>query len=229
MAAVQGEGGRGRLRGAGAELRTDADGLVHSVQGLLLSTHGRCPDEGPAADARQALKVLRAGAGHEKEPAAPVPDADAVAAGPPRDTVPRAGPRLLLDAAHGFTLAASRHALCAAGTRLELAAGERLGMHAGADLLLLGAAGLRLHVHRMGLRLLAAAGALHLHACDGPLLAAARGGLCLRSAGDLRVRAARGIVLGGGGSFVRLDPGGIDYGSPGPLLQRGAPACLGLR
>ncbi len=189
MARVQGEGGRGEPRGAGAELRTDADGLLHSVQGMLLSSHGRGPEEGSAADA----------------------------------------PRLLLDGADGFALAAARHVQCAAGTRLDLRAGKHLGLHAGGDLLLLGAAGLRVHAHRMGLRLLAAAGALHLHACDGALLAAASDGLCLRSAGDLRVRAARGILLGGGGSFVRLEPGGIDYGSPGPLIQRGAPPCLGLR
>ncbi len=226
----RGEGGRGELRGVGAELRTDADGLLHSVQGLLLSTHRRCPDEGRAADASEALGVLRTVARRAKPSAAPAADAaDAAVAGPPHAASARARPQLLLDAADGFALAASRHAQCAAGTRLALAAGQGLGMHAGADLLLQGATGLRLHVHRMGLRLLAATGALHLHACGGALLAGARDSLSLRSAGDLRVRAARGILLAGGGSFVRLDPGGIEYGSPGGLLQRGAPPCLGLR
>ncbi len=231
---LDGEGGRGGLRGAGAELRTDADGLLHSGRALLLSTHRRCPDQGRADDARAALRVLRTGVARTKEAAAQAPDPQAPDPqapdpGPPEAAFARAGPQLLLDGADGFALTASVHAQCAAGTRLDLAAAGRLGMHAGGDLLLLGAAGLRAHVHRMGLRLLAAAGALHLHACDGQLLAAARHRLCLRSAGDLRVRAPRGVLLAGGGSFVRLETGGIDYASPGPLLQRGAPPCLGLR
>ncbi|WP_026284855.1 type VI secretion system Vgr family protein [Thiomonas sp. FB-6] len=241
VARVEGEGGRGELRGVGAELRTDADGLLHSVQGMLLGSHGRLPDESPAADASEALRGLheaalwRADALAAARSAGLDVPADAATDAPtdapksaPTDAqgFPQAGPELLLDGADGLTLAASRHAQFGAGAGFDLQAGERLGLHAGADLLAVAAQGLRVHVHRAGLRLLAASGELHVHACDGALLALARDQLCLRSAADLRVRAELGIVLGGGPSFVRLDAAGIDYGSPGPLLQRGAAPSL---
>ncbi len=229
IARVEGEAGRRELRGVGGELHTEAQGLLHSVQGMLLGTHGREPHDGAAADAAEALRGLESaarwrgealeaarGAGMDLEA-----DVQSGTRGP-QQAFPRAAPELLLDGADGIALTATRHAQLGAAQDLDLMSGDRLGLHAGADLLALAAAGLRVHVHRIGLRLAAAAGPLHLQACDGPLLAAARDRLSLRSASDLRVRAARGIVLAGGGSFVRLAEGGIDYGSPGSLVQRGA-------
>ena len=236
VARVEGEAGRSELRGVGGELHTEAQGLLHSVQGMLLGTHAREAHAGAAADAAEALRGLESAArwrGEALEDARGAGMDLEVEAQPgtrgAEQTFPRAAPELLLDGADGISLVATRHAQLGAARDLDLMSGERLGLHAAADLLALAAAGLRVHVHRIGLRLAAAAGPLHLHACDGPLLAAARDRLSLRSASDLRVRAARGIVLAGAGSFVRLADGGIDYGSPGSLVQRGAaPRMLGV-
>ncbi len=229
IARVEGEAGRGEVRGVGGELHTEAQGLLHSVQGMLLGTHGRAPHDGAAADAAEALRGLESAARWRRQALEAARgaglDLELEAQSGTRGSAqafPRAAPELLLDGADGIALAATRHGQLGAARDLDLMSGDRLGLHAGADLLALAAAGLRVHVHRIGLRLAAAAGPLHLHACDGPLLAAARDRLSLRSASDLRVRAARGIVLAGGGSFVRLADGGIDYGSPGSLAQRGA-------
>ena len=122
---------------------------------------------------------------------------------------------LLLGGADGFTLGSDASTQLHAGARLGLSAGAQLGVCAGTDLLAGGAGGLRMIAHRLGMRLLAAAGPLHLHACAGALQAGARDGLLLQSDGDMHLRARKGIVLYGGGSFLRLSEDGIHYGGPG--------------
>ncbi|MGN6087538.1 type VI secretion system Vgr family protein [Trinickia sp.] len=227
--------GRGKSRGYGAELRTDAALVARAAQGLMLTTYARTAASGGLLDRNEMLELLDqfgelfAAMGdyahqHGLE-------------GPDKTGLDRLGQKLkqwrsepgandgdmMAFAARGgaghFTPktygvfagenvdhAAAKHIQMTAGARLHASARERMEFNAGA-----------------GLKATAAHGPMQLEAHDDSIRLAAQKAVEMESMTDvIRLSANKAIELQCGGAVIRIADGNIEIHAPGGVTYKGS-------
>ncbi len=229
------DSGRGKSRGYGAELRTDAALVARAAQGLMLTTYARTAASGGLLDRTEMLELLD----HFGELFTAMGDYahQHGLQGPDKAGLDRLGQKLkqwssepgandgdmMAFAARGgsghFTPkthavfagenvdhAAAKHIQMTAGARLHASAREQVELNAGA-----------------GLKATAAHGPMQLEAHDDVIRMAAQKAVEVQSLTDvIRLAASKAIELQCGGAVIRIADGNIEIHAPGGITYKGS-------
>ncbi|HAV1831595.1 TPA: type VI secretion system tip protein VgrG [Enterobacter hormaechei subsp. steigerwaltii] len=210
---------RNEVRGTGFELRTDEYGVIRVAKGLLVTTDGQAKAEGDVLNRDEALREIEAGL-HRLQILA---DAEKQALALEADVASQMAMfnerlKSLNEVVH-FT--APEGMAFTSGEHLQFAAGENIAINAGGDFSS-GAMENTAILAGEQLGLFARSGTLSLISDQGPILGQAQNGamhlsaaqkLSISSMSDMLFAGKKRVTLIGGGSYLKIEAGGIEYGT----------------
>lgn len=215
-----------KTRGKGFELRTDEHGVIRVAKGLFITADGQQKAQGEALDRETALKEidiclqqlqqLEVAAGQAQALKADIDSQIAMF----ETRLKPLNETLLFSAPEGMALTSGEH--------LQMTATKNAAINAGGDISL-GVTGSMTALAGENLGLFARTGQLSLKASEGPVEMQAQNGrmqlfarkkLTLTSVSDIAFAGKKRITLIGGGSYLRLAAGKIEYGTTGTYLRR---------
>jgi type VI secretion system Vgr family protein len=217
---------QGKPRGQGAELRTDGHGVIRAGKGLFVSADAQPKAQGEALDMdaaleeidrlNQQLQQLEMAAEQAQALKADVDSQIAMF----EQRLKPLNEALLMSAPEGMALTSGEH--------LQLAASKNVAINAGGDI----SAGVMGNMTALAgekLGLFARTGPLSLKASEGPVEVQAQNAnmrlfaekkLTMSSASDISFAGKKRITLIGGGSYLRLEAGKIEYGTTAMYLRK---------
>lgn len=213
-------------RGAGTELRTDEYGAIRAGKGLFISADGQAKAQGEVLDMSAALREiaqLQAQVAQLERAAEQALALQADIESQRAMFAERLTPlnqALLLSAPEGMAFASGEH--------MQLAAAKNVAMNAGGDI----SAGVMGNMTALAgerLGLFARSGPLSLKSSEGPVEVQAQNGemqlfaqkrLTMTSTDDILFAGKKRVTLIGGGSYLKLEAGRIEYGTVGNYIRR---------
>ena len=215
--------GKRQPRGQGAELRTDGHGAIRAGSGMFISADTQPRAQGQMLEMSAATSRLQQ-AGDQLESLSK--DAQTANADPAdvqaqlslmREQLDQLKASvLLLSAPQGIALTSGNHLQLAAQNNLMLNAGGQADISVVKRLFMGVGQGLSLFVRKLGIKLIANQGAVSIQAQNDTLQLMARHGLEITSTEDeIHITAKKKIILNAGGSYITLDPNGIESGTLG--------------
>ncbi len=217
---------QGQRRGTGAELRTDERGVIRAGKGLFFSADAQPKAQGEALDRDAALQEIDRLNRQLQQLEIAAEQAQALKADVDSQIqmfAQRLKPlneALLMSAPEGMALTSGEH--------LQMAATKNVALNAGGDISA-GVMGSMTALAGEKLGLFARTGQLSLKASEGPVEVQAQNAslrlfaekkLTVSSAGDISFAGKKRITLIGGGSYLRLEAGKIEYGTTAMYLRR---------
>lgn len=230
--------GRQDKRGEGFELRTDGCGAVRAARGLALVTDARPDARGHQMDIGESIERLALANqlhstqgdlalhhGSDGEHAALAQSLARQHDALRGDSQPLgefSQPHLLLASPSGIVATTTATTHWHSGEDVAVTAGRHVSMAAGKSLMATIAHGLRIFVHRLGMRLVAASGPIDIEAQDGNINVTAAGDIHLKATkgGRIILEADTEIVQKVGTAYVRITPEGIVEGMRGARTIR---------
>lgn len=224
--------GHKEKRGDGFELRTDGHGVVRAAQGLLMTTEARTGATGSVkAMAATEMRLAQAHWQHdalaelaqqhdEKNTGAQARTAKALEnqngsiKGGSGELPELTAPHVVLSSAAGIAATATRSIHIASGEHVAVTSGGNLSVATQDGLFASVRQGLRLFVHKVGMRLIAASGDIDIQALTNSIRLLAKLNITL-DAERITITAKEEIVLNGAGSYMKLNGGGIEKGTKG--------------
>ncbi|WP_256852683.1 type VI secretion system Vgr family protein [Pantoea sp. Fr+CA_20] len=207
-------------RGTGFELRTDEYGVIRVAKGLLITADGQAKAEGDVLSMNEALREIENG--YKRLERLADAERQALALGADvASQIAMFNKRLkpLNEVIH-FT--APEGVAFTSDAHLQLAATDNIALNAGGDI----STGSMKNTAIMAgkqLGLFAQNGKLSLISDQGPVLVQAQNDalhlsaaqkLSISSMSDILFAGKKKVTLIGGGSYVRIEAGGIEYGTP---------------
>ncbi|MEW5291516.1 type VI secretion system tip protein VgrG [Erwinia papayae] len=206
-------------RGSGFELRTDEFGVIRVAKGLLITAEGQVKAEGDVLSMDEALREIEAGHQHLERLVNAERQALALEADIARQ-IAMFNERLkpLNEVIH-FT--APEGMAFTSGEHLQLAAADNVAINAGGDIstgslgntAVLAGQSLGLFAQNGKLSFISDQGAVQVQAQNGGLHISAAQKLSISSMSDMLFAGKKKVTLIGGGSYVRIEAGGIEYGT----------------
>ncbi|WP_370600683.1 type VI secretion system Vgr family protein [Pseudomonas nitroreducens] len=217
-------------RGEGFELRTDGWGAIRSGKGVFISADEQPRAQGQVLAMQEAVARLEQ-AGDEMQKLST--DAETAKADPAdvqaqltllREHVDQLKQSVaLLSAPQGIALTSGHHLQLAAQRNLMLNAGNEADVSVVKRLFIGVGEGLSLFVRKLGMKLIANQGAVRLQAQNDRMELLARQALDIVSTEDeVHITARKKIVLNAGGTYITLDPNGIESGTQGDYNVKSA-------
>ncbi|WP_097513102.1 type VI secretion system Vgr family protein [Escherichia coli] len=217
---------QGQLRGKGTELRTDEWGTLRAGKGLFVAADAQAKAQGEALDMDAALKEIDRLNQQLQQLEIAAERAQALKADIDSQRqmfelrLKLLNEAVLFSAPEGIALTS--------GENMQLAAGQNLAVNAGGDIStgtmgnLTALAGERLGLFaRTGqLSLKSGEGAVEVQTQNGSMRLFAEKKLTLSSASDISFAGKKRITLIGGGSYLRLEAGKIEYGTAATCMRR---------
>jgi len=231
---------QGQRRGTGSELRTDEHGVIRAGKGLFVSADAQAKARGEALDRDAALKEIDRLNQQLQQLEMAAEQAQALKADVDsqiemfEQRLKPLNEALLMSAPEGIALTSGEH--------LQMTAAKNVAVNAGGDISL-GVMGNMTALAGENLGLFARTGQLSLKSGEGPVDIQAQNAamrlfaekkLTMSSAGDISFAGKKRITLIGGGSYLRLEAGKIEYGTLATYLRRtkrtmaAAPASMPL-
>ena len=231
---------KGQCRGQGTELRTDEHGVIRAGKGLFVSADAQAKAQGEALDRDAALKEIDQLNQQLQQLEIAAEQAQALKADVDsqiqmfEQRLKPLNEALLMSAPEGMALTSGEH--------LQMTASKNVAINAGGDI----SAGVMGNMTALAgekLGLFAREGQLSLKASEGPVDVQAQNAgmrlfaekkLTMSSASDISFAGKKRITLTGGGSYLRLEAGKIEYGTTAMYLRRtkrtmaAAPATMPL-
>ncbi|MCH9289182.1 type VI secretion system tip protein VgrG [Klebsiella quasipneumoniae] len=213
-------------RGTGTELRTDEHGVIRAGKGLFVSADMQAKAQGGVLEMSAALKEIDRLNQQLQQLEIAAEQAQALKADVDsqiRMFEQRLKPlnkALLMSAPEGMALTSGEH--------LQLAAGKNVAISAGGDIST-GVMGNMTALAGEKLGLFARTGQLSLKSGEGPVEAQAQNAsmrlfakkkLTLSSASDISFAGKKRITLIGGGSYLRLEAGKVEYGTTATYIRK---------
>ncbi|HDR2614685.1 TPA: type VI secretion system tip protein VgrG [Enterobacter ludwigii] len=217
---------QGKSRGTGSELRTDEHGVIRAGKGLFVSADAQAKAQGEVLDMSAALQEIDRLNQQLQQLEMAAEQAQALKADvdsqvqmfeqrlkPLNETV-------LFSAPEGMALTS--------GEDMQLAAARNVVVNAGGDISV-GTMGNLTALAGEKLGLFARAGQLSVKSGEGPIDIQAQNAslrlfagkkLTLSSANDISLAGKKRITLIGGGSYLRLEAGKIEYGTTASYLRK---------
>ncbi len=217
---------QGQRRGQGTELRTDEHGVIRAGKGLFVSADAQPEAQGEALDRDAALKEIDRLNRQLQQLEIAAEQAQALKADVDsqiqmfEQRLKPLNEALLMSAPEGMALTSGEH--------LQMAATKNLALNAGGDI----SAGVMGNMTALAgekLGLFARTGQLSLKASEGPVEVQAQNAamrlfaqkkLTVSSAGDITFAGKKRITLIGGGSYLRLEAGKIEYGTTATYIRK---------
>ncbi|QIM44397.1 type VI secretion system Vgr family protein [Leclercia adecarboxylata] len=217
---------QGQPRGQGTELRTDEHGVIRAGKGLFVSADAQPKAQGEALDRDAALQEIDLLNRQLQQLEMAAEQAQALKSDVDSQIqmfAQRLKPlneALLMSAPEGMALTSGEH--------LQMAATKNVAINAGGDISA-GVMGSMTALAGEKLGLFARTGQLSLKASEGPVEVQAQNAamrlfaekkLTVSSANDITFAGKKRITLIGGGSYLRLEAGKIEYGTTAMYLRR---------
>ncbi|WP_272687114.1 type VI secretion system Vgr family protein [Providencia sp. PROV149] len=217
---------QGKMRGAGAELRTDEWGAIRAGKGLFISADEQPKAQGEVLDMDAALKEIAHLLQQREQLNLAAKQAKALQADIEsqrqllQQRLEPLNQSLLFSAPQGMAFTSGEH--------LQLAASENLSINADGDISM-GAMGNMTASAGDKLGLFARTGKLGVVAGEGPLSIQAQNNRLdifseqkqtITSAANINFTGKKRIILNGGGSYLKLENGKIEYGTSGDYLRK---------
>ncbi|WP_411556179.1 type VI secretion system Vgr family protein [Pantoea agglomerans] len=207
-------------RGTGLELRTDEFGVIRVAKGLLVTAKGQTKAEGDVLSMEEALQEIDMG----RQRLGLLADAERQALALEADVASQIAmfnERLkpLNEVVH-FT--APEGMVFTSGEHLQLTATDNIAINAGGGIstgslgntALLAGQTLGLFAQNGKLSLISDQGPIQVQAQNGALHMSAAQKLSISSMSDMLFAGKKKVTLIGGGSYVKIEAGGIEYGTP---------------
>ncbi|MDT3600815.1 type VI secretion system tip protein VgrG [Cronobacter malonaticus] len=218
--------GQDKPRGAGFELRTDEYGVIRVAKGLFISADGQQKAAGEVLDRETALKEIDLCLQQIAQLSAAADAANALQADIASQSAmfsERLKPlnqMIHVSAPDGMAFTSGEH--------MQLTATKNVAVNAGGDISV-GVMGNMTALAGEKLGLFARSGPLSLKSGEGPVEVQAQNGgmqlaaekkLTLTSVSDISFAGKKRITLIGGGSYLTLEAGKIEYGTPQVYLRK---------
>ncbi|ELY2589042.1 type VI secretion system Vgr family protein [Cronobacter sakazakii] len=217
---------QGKPRGAGFELRTDEYGVIRVAKGLFITAEGQARAAGEVLDMETALKEITLCLQQIEELSRVAEQAQALQANIASQTAmfnERLRPLNQMIHAHG-----PQGVAFTSGEHMQLAAAKNVAINAGGDISVgvmgnmtaLAGDKLGLFAHTGPLSLKSGEGPVGMQAQNGRMSLAAQKKLTMTSTRDISFSGKKRITLIGGGSYLKIEQGKIEYGTTGVYLCR---------
>ncbi|ECI6684396.1 type VI secretion system tip protein VgrG, partial [Salmonella enterica subsp. enterica] len=210
-------------RGEGFELRTDMWGAVRAKKGIFISADAQEKAQGQVREMSAIIgelnslsdKIQKLSDDATTASAAPADMAAQVALITNRINDLTASV-LLMHAPKGVALASGEHMQLAAVKNLQINAGNNADIGVVKNMFIGVGQALSVFVRKAGIKLFANKGAISVQAQNDLMELLAKKSIEITSTEDeIRISAKKKITINGGGSYIRLDSGGIEPGTPG--------------
>ncbi|EOX8561191.1 type VI secretion system Vgr family protein [Salmonella enterica subsp. diarizonae] len=217
---------QGQRRGTGAELRTDEHGVIRAGKGLFVSADAQPKAQGEALDRDAALKEIDRLNQQLQQLEIAAEKAQALKADVDSQIqmfAQRLKPlneALLMTAPEGMALTSGEDMQLAAGRNLAVNAGGDISVGTMGNLTALAGEKLGLFAHTGQLSLKSGEGAIDVQAQNASLRLFAEKKLTLSSASDISFAGKKRITLIGGGSYLRLEAGKVEYGTTASYMRK---------
>ncbi|EKS6648600.1 DUF2345 domain-containing protein, partial [Enterobacter hormaechei] len=217
---------QGQRRGQGTELRTDEWGTLRAGKGLFVAADAQMKAQGDALDRDAALKEIDRLNQQLQQLEIAAEQAQALKADV--DSQIRMFEQRLKPLNETLLFSAPEGVALTSGEHMQMTAIKNVAVNAGGDI----SAGVMGNMTALAgekLGLFARTGQLSLKASEGPVEMQAQNGkmqlfaekkLTLSSASDITFAGKKRITLIGGGSYLRLEAGRIEYGTTATYLRR---------
>ena len=217
---------QGQRRGQGAELRTDEHGTIRAGKGLFVSADAQPKAQGEALDRDAALKEIDRLNQQLQQLEIAAEQAQALKADVDsqikmfEQRLKPLNEALLMSAPEGMALTSGEH--------LQMTAAKNVAINAGGDI----SAGVMGNMTALAgekLGLFAREGQLSLKASEGPVDVQAQNAslrlfaekkLTMGSASDISFAGKKRITLIGGGSYLKLEAGKVEYGTTAMYMRK---------
>ncbi|EOC1365834.1 type VI secretion system tip protein VgrG [Cronobacter sakazakii] len=217
---------QGKSRGAGFELRTDEYDVIRVAKGLFITAEGQARAAGEVLDMETALKEIALCLQQIEELSRVAEQAQALQADIASQTAmfnERLRPLNQMIHAHG-----PQGVAFTSGEHMQLAAAKNVAINAGGDIsvgvmgnmTVLAGDKLGLFAHTGPLSLKSGEGPVGMQAQNGRMSLAAQKKLTMTSTRDISFAGKKRITLIGGGSYLKIEQGKIEYGTTGVYLRR---------
>ncbi|WP_421633480.1 type VI secretion system Vgr family protein [Enterobacter ludwigii] len=217
---------QGKSRGTGSELRTDEHGVIRAGKGLFVSADAQAKAQGEVLDMSAALQEMDRLNQQLQQLEMAAEQAQALKADVDSQ-IQMFEQRLkpLNEAVH-FT--APEGMALTSGEDMQLAAARNVALNAGGDISI-GTMGNLTALAGEKLGLFARTGQLSVKSGEGPIDIQAQNAslrlfaekkLTLSSANDISLAGKKRITLIGGGSYLRLEAGKVEYGTTASYLRK---------
>jgi type VI secretion system secreted protein VgrG len=229
---IETNAGREEKRGEGYELRTDGHGALRAAAGLLISTQARNDAEAHALSTDETQERLtRAQIQHrqlgeyaqrhqaQEREADQSQISDAIKA--QNEAIRGTGdlgeltePHLLLASSSGIEGSAKESIHLHSGEHTAITAERDLSHSVGRSWHAAVQEKLTIFIHRLGARIIAAMGLIRVEAEGDELQLLGQKTVTLQSHEDwVNITGKKGVLINGGGSYLKLWPGGIEHGT----------------
>ncbi|ELO0755703.1 type VI secretion system tip protein VgrG [Salmonella enterica] len=217
---------QGQRRGTGAELRTDEHGVIRAGKGLFVSADAQPKAQGEALDRDAALKEIDRLNQQLQQLEIAAEKAQALKADVDSQIqmfAQRLKPlneALLMTAPEGMALTSGEDMQLAATKNVAVNAGGDISAGVTGNLTALAGEKLGLFAHTGQLSLKSGEGAIDVQAQNASLRLFAEKKLRLSSASDISFAGKKRITLIGGGSYLRLEAGKVEYGTTASYMRK---------
>ncbi|MDX7477331.1 type VI secretion system Vgr family protein [Enterobacter roggenkampii] len=217
---------QGQRRGTGSELRTDEWGTIRAGKGLFVSADAQVKAQGEVLDRDAALKEIDRLNQQLQQLEIAAEQAQALKADVDsqikmfEQRLKPLNEALLMSAPEGMALTSGEH--------LQMTAAKNVAINAGGDISI-GTMGNMTVLAGEKLGLFARTGQLSLKSGEGPIDVQAQNAslrlfaeqkLTLSSASDISFAGKKRITLTGGGSYLRLEAGKVEYGTTAMYMRK---------
>ncbi|WP_414149600.1 type VI secretion system Vgr family protein [Enterobacter sp. BNK-18] len=217
---------QGKSRGTGSELRTDEHGVIRAGKGLFISADAQAKAQGEALDMDAALKEIDRLNQQLQQLEMAAEKAQALKADV--DSQVQMFEQRLKPLNEALQFSAPEGMALTSGEDMQLTAGQNLVVNTGGDISV-GTMGNLTTLAGEKLGLFARTGQLSVKSGEGPIDIQAQNAslrlfaekkLTLSSASDISFAGKKSITLIGGGSYLRLEAGKVEYGTTASYLRK---------
>ncbi|EEV0925992.1 type VI secretion system tip protein VgrG [Escherichia coli] len=217
-----------KLRGEGAELRTDDWISIRGGKGIFISADMQPQAQGKMLDMNEAIRQLEQALSLARSMAKAATAANATQGDIScqqrlnSSLTDLTAPGMLLHAPDGIGMVSARALRIASGSEsVGIMSGDNTDISAGQSFTVVAEGAVSLLSRNQGMQLLAAKGRVNIQAQSDDLSMSSQQNLDIQSSeGKVTVSANQELILACGGAYIKLSGGNIELGCPGKILLK---------
>ncbi|ENA4711764.1 type VI secretion system tip protein VgrG [Escherichia coli] len=217
-----------KLRGEGAELRTDDWISIRGGKGIFISADMQPQAQGKMLDMNEAIRQLEQALSLARSMAKAATAANATQGDIScqqrlnSSLTDLTAPGMLLHASDGIGMVSARALRIASGSEsVGIMSGDNTDISAGQSFTVVAEGAVSLLSRNQGMQLLAAKGRVNIQAQSDDLSMSSQQNLDIQSSeGKVTVSANQELILACGGAYIKLSGGNIELGCPGQILLK---------
>ncbi|EFA7014747.1 type VI secretion system tip protein VgrG [Escherichia coli] len=217
-----------KLRGEGAELRTDDWISIRGGKGIFISADMQSQAQGKMLDMNEAIRQLEQALSLARSMAKAATAANATQGDIScqqrlnSSLTDLTAPGMLLHAPDGIGMVSARALRIASGSEsVGIMSGDNTDISAGQSFTVVAEGAVSLLSRNQGMQLLAAKGRVNIQAQSDDLSMSSQQNLDIQSSeGKVTVSANQELILACGGAYIKLSGGNIELGCPGQILLK---------